>query len=447
MNSVYNFLENLNINTSGSLIVAVSYGPDSMALLDILSKFYKNNKIICAHVHHNHRKESDDEAEALKKYCQRKKICFEMMKIQNYKNNKFTENEARLKRYSFFDNLVKKYNAKFLFTAHHGDDLVETILMRLVRGSSLNGYAGIAQKTRKGNYYIVRPLLYITKSDILNYCNKNNIPYANDVSNDDMKYTRNRFRKLVLPILKKENNDVHLQFLKFSKILREYETYFDKITYQAYDKVILNKNIDINKIKEYDGVIIKRILQKFLLDEYKEDINVITDKNLNELLSLINSNSPNKILSMPLNKRLVKSYNKIFFDNLAMYNDYCYIFNDFLELPNGYIIEKVNELDNNSNFISAFDSKELKLPLYVRNKLDGDKIEVLGLNGTKKIKDVFIDSKVSKLERKIYPVVADSAGRIIWLPGLKKTKYDKSKTGKYDIILKYYREEKNDTAK
>ena len=114
MDLVDEFLKTLNINKNETLIVAVSYGPDSMALLHHLNKFYSENKIICAHVHHNHRKESDEEARLLKEYCDKNNIIFEFMKIDSYTNGRFTEGEARKNRYEFFDKIMTKYNSKYL---------------------------------------------------------------------------------------------------------------------------------------------------------------------------------------------------------------------------------------------------------------------------------------------------------------------------------------------
>ena len=113
MNDVINFINNINIK-SEYVIAAISGGPDSMYLLDIL--YNLNFKIVVAHVHHNIRKESDYEAETLKKYCEEKNIIFEMMKIEKYTNDKFSEVEARKLRYEFFDKLIKKYNSDILFT-------------------------------------------------------------------------------------------------------------------------------------------------------------------------------------------------------------------------------------------------------------------------------------------------------------------------------------------
>ena len=118
-----------------------------------------------------------------------------------------------------------------------------------------------------------------------------------------------------------------------------------------------------------------------------------------------------------------------------------------INLPNNYVIQTIDKLENTTNYVTAFNKKDLVFPLVVRNVRDGDKIEVLGLNGSKKIHDIFINEKVPKELRNSYPVLTDGNDNIIWLPGLKKSKYDKSKTGNYDIILKYYKEEKNDSTK
>lgn len=444
LNEVYEFLKKIKVSCNEKIIVAVSYGPDSMVLLDILKNKYGSLNVICAHVHHNLRKESDDEAINLKNYCDINNIKFEMMKIEKYANNKFSEVEAREKRYHFFEQLIKKYNSKYLFTAHHGDDLVETILMRLVRGSSISGYCGIPLISKRSFYSVIRPLLFITKEDILTYCSNNKISYAVDKSNDSDKYTRNRYRKYVLPVLKEENSGVHKQFIKFSTVLQEYDNYFINLTDKLYDKVVDNFCINLVGLLKYDDLIIKRIIMKFLFEYYGEEIKKISDANVNNVLDLIRSSKPNSSVSLPNNKNLIKSYNKLFFADKKGYNGYCFIFEDYVSLPNNYCIKLVDSLENTTNYMTALDSSSIKLPIYVRNKLDGDVIEILGLNGKKKIKSIFINEKVPKERRNIYPIMVDSNGEVLWIPGIKKSKYDRSKQGKYDIILKYQKEENND---
>ena len=446
MNEVYSFLDSLNINPKDYLVVGVSFGPDSMFLLDILRKHY-SNKIICAHVHHNHRKESDKEAADLKKYCKDNNIIFEYMKIDSYTNNKFTEEEARSKRYEFFDELMNKYNSKYLFTAHHGDDLTETILMRLVRGSSISGYAGIPLISKRNSYELVRPLLYLNKEYIVSYCDENSIPYAIDITNLTDEQTRNRYRNNVLSFLKKENENVHLKFLNFSNKLKEYDDYINNIVFGVYNKVIKDNVIDVILLNKEDNLIIKKVIEFYLKNIYQDDIKRITDVQVGVILSMVKSDKSNIVNSMPMKKNIVKSYNKIYFDNDIDYNDYCFILEDYLELPNDYVIEKVSSKPNNSNYITLLNSAEVKLPLYVRNRLDGDKIKILNMKGSKKIKDIFIDEKIDIKKRNNYPVLVDSNGKILWVPGIKKSKYDKSKEGFYDIILEYHKKEGNNESK
>ena len=134
------FLNNLNIDKNKYLVVATSGGPDSMALLHLLKN--NNYTVICAPVNHNLRNVSEAAYTFVENSCNINTMIFEGMKIDSYKNNKFTENEAREKRYNFFESILKKYNTDILLTAHHGDDLIETIIMRIIRGSNLNGYKG-----------------------------------------------------------------------------------------------------------------------------------------------------------------------------------------------------------------------------------------------------------------------------------------------------------------
>ena len=441
MDEVQTFLSKLNINKNDSLVVAVSFGPDSMFLLNLLKKMYKDNKIICAHVNHNHRKESEKEKVDLKAYCKKNGIVFELMKIEKYKDDKFTEEEARRKRYVFFDKLMNKYKSKYLFTAHHGDDLVETVLMRISRGSNLNGYAGIKLVSKRFNYNIVRPLLYLTKDFIKKYLDDNNIPYAIDYSNDDLAYTRNRFRKKILPLLKEENKDIHKKFLSFSNELNSYNEFVNEIVKERYDVVVNDNEILTDEIKKEKDLIIRKIIELYLLNIYKDDVNKINNNHVDRIINMLYNKRTTYKITLPNEINVIKSYNKIYFDKKKEYNSYCYVLDEYVELPNNYVIKRIKKAADTSNYTACFSSDEVKLPLYVRSKKQKDVMEVLNLNGTKKIKDILINSKVDKEKRNIYPVVTDKTGKIIWLPGLKKSKYDRSKIGKYDIILKYSRKE------
>ena len=157
MEEVYNFIKNkIGLEPNDTIVVGVSGGPDSMALLYILNEFKKklDLKIVCAHVNHNKRVESEQEKIDLENYCKANNIIFEYIKITKWGDDNF-HNEARSVRYNFFEELVMNYGAKYLMTAHQGDDLIETILMRIVRGSTLKGYSGFSRIVDKGTYKIV----------------------------------------------------------------------------------------------------------------------------------------------------------------------------------------------------------------------------------------------------------------------------------------------------
>ena len=176
MDKTLKYLQNL-LKPNDIVVVATSTGPDSMFLLYQLLKFKEkyNLQIIVAHVNHHLRDQSDEEEKFIKQFSKENNLICECLQIKKYSKDNF-HNEARNKRYEFFYQLVQKYHAHYLMTAHHGDDLIETILMRLTRGSSLNGYAGIKQMTPMGDFKIIRPLLYMTKEEITNYLDKQKLP-------------------------------------------------------------------------------------------------------------------------------------------------------------------------------------------------------------------------------------------------------------------------------
>lgn len=424
------------IKENETLITATSGGPDSMALLSLLIKLSQTKKItiICAHVNHNLRKESQEEAIMVEKYANESNLIFEKMEINHYEGN--TENYARTQRYNFFEKLIKKFNATYLLTAHHGDDLTETILMRMVRGSSLKGYSGFQEITDKGNYKIYRPLITKTKDELLNYVKTNNIPYAVDKTNFSEEYTRNRYRLNILPILKKENKSVHLKFLKFSETLKLYDDHINKEANEKLNKVYQNNNLNLKLFENEDELIKRKILYQILNNLYYKNISLITDNHVELILNIIESSRPNLKINLPSKVLVIKNYQNLYFTQNTEIKPYSFTFKDKVILPNDKILIK-EETEDTSNYTIRLNSKELSLPLIVRTRQNGDKMEIKNLNGHKKIKDIFIDEKISETARNSWPILTDQNNQIIWLPGLKKSKFDKQKHENYDIIIRY----------
>ena len=315
MEEVYNFIRNnIGLKTDDSIVIGVSGGPDSMALLYIMNEFKKmmNLKLICAHINHNVRKEREQERIDLENYCKKNNIIFEYIKINKWGEDNF-HNEARTIRYNFFEELIENYDAKYLMTAHHGDDLIETILMRIVRGSTLKGYSGFSRIVKKDNYTIVRPLITLTKDEIVKFVEMNNISYAIDSSNNEDHYTRNRYRHTVLPFLKKEEYNVHKKFLKFSEALLENSNYIDKEATKVFNEVFVNGILDIERFLELEKVIQTKIIYNILEKIYGDDLLIIGDVHVELIFNLIKSNKSNSVVHLPNNVIVIKTYNELSF--------------------------------------------------------------------------------------------------------------------------------------
>lgn len=415
------------------VVIGVSAGPDSMCLLDLLQK--KTTKIVVCHINHNVRKESIEEEEYITKYCQDKNIILEKTTINNYQENNF-ENEARKKRYMFYEEILKKYNSKTLLLAHHGDDLIETILMKISRGSNLEGYAGIKEISNVKNYQIIRPLLKYTKEDIINYNKSNNIKYYNDSSNQSTNYTRNRYRLNILPLLKKEDKNIHKKYLKYSKTLIEYDDYIKREVKRNINNVYKDNIINIDNLNKLDTFLIKNILYNIMNNIYQNKNNIITDRHIQNIISLLNNTKPNIKIDLPNNKEIVKEYNKLIIkDKTSDIKNYKIEFNDKIEIEN-LIIEKIKSEDDDSNSVCRLNSKDITLPLYIRNREDGDYIILKGSNNRKKIKEIFIEKKLPLNKRNNYPLLVDSNNNIIWIPNIKKSKFCNKKSENYDIIIR-----------
>lgn len=437
MEKVINYLKE-KLKQNDKVIVACSGGPDSMCLLNLLVNLKNeyNLTIICAHVNHKHRVESDLEELEVKKYCEKNQLIFELYTILDYKDDKFTENEARDKRYSFFLELKEKYNANYIMTAHHGDDLIETILMRITRGSNLKGYLGF----RKENNCYLRPLIEVTKEDILNYCDEYNLWYALDKTNNSLEHTRNRFRLKVLPFLKEEDKNIHSKFLKFSNELSAYEDfvndYLDKIT----PNIITNNSLNLDLLLQERDFIKRKMIERIISNiqvNYKLNI---SDKQMFEIIKMLNSSKTNNKVNLSDNFVAIKDYNALTIKKEKFEKDYEYQLISSQLINNYGIIKYIADEEEISNNIIRLNSSEIELPLIIRNRRTGDKMVVKNLNGTKKIKDIFIDEKISKGLRQNYPILVDSKNNVLWIPGIKKSNFDKNKDEKYDIIIRYEEE-------
>lgn len=432
MKRVIKFIKE-NVEPNSTIVVACSGGPDSMCLLNILNELKEELKIqiVVAHVNHKVRIESEKEAEDVKKYALNHGNEFEYTELKEYESEPFNESDARKKRYEFFSSLMAKYKAKYLFTAHHGDDHMETILMRITRGSNLNGYSGIKLISENNNYKILRPLLYVSKEDILNYLEDKDITYALDKTNEDNNHTRNRYRHNILPFLKNENKNVHEKYLKFASELNAYEEFVTN--YIEKNHFLENNQIVINRLNNESDFIKRKCIEKLVKEIQKEDYFDISDEQMDNLMSLYGQN--NKMIDLNNHYRGINSYGYLIIlkNNDRILNEA--VIDADMEVGN-FIFFYNSENKDNSNSCICLNSREVSLPLKLRSYKEGDRMMVKNLNGTKKVSDIFIDAKVPKHERSTYPILVDNENRVLWVPNIKKSKFSHEISEKCDIIIK-----------
>lgn len=291
------FLNKL-LKANDIVVLSLSGGPDSMALLNLLMEERKEKKLtlVACHVNHHVREESDKEESFVKKYCEDHNITFELLNILEYKDN--FHNDARVQRYEFLKTIVNKYRATYLMTAHHGDDLIETILMRLERGSNIPGYAGFKLIKDEQDYQLVRPLIYTTKKEIIEYDDDHKIPFVVDKTNFDDDFTRNRIRKYILPSLKEENENIHLKYLKFSEEIYEYDNFIKNYIANIPDLINDNK-LNITLYLKENEFMQRKILETMISNIQQNNELYIRDNNVKELIKLINSSNGKGTIDLP----------------------------------------------------------------------------------------------------------------------------------------------------
>ena len=197
--------------------------------------------------------------------------------------------------------------------------------------------------------------------------------------------------------------------------------------------------MNIEEFKKLEHVVAMKVIYYMLEQKYQDDLMLITDHHAELIYQLIYSTRANVTIHLPNNVKAIKSYNNLILTNEEVKaNEYEIEIIKYVNLPNGKNIEVVESSRLTDNNVIRLSSDEVCLPLHVRSRKNGDKIYIKGMLGSKKIKDIFIDEKIGQNDRDKWPIVVDSKNSIVWIPGLKKSKFDKKIDDKYDIILKYY---------
>jgi tRNA(Ile)-lysidine synthase len=445
------------LSSAKTVVVGVSGGPDSLALLHFLWKrsAYYNISVIAASFNHMLRgEESENELKVVEQFCSEREILFEGSRgdvaLYQKEHQLSIQTAARTCRYRFFDEVMKKHKADALALAHHGDDQIETMLMRITRGSEGYSLAGIPIKRPFSNGEIIRPFLGITRAQIEQYCKVEKLHPVFDPSNDSEKYVRNRYRKKVLPFLKQENPYVHERFQYLSETISEDETYLIEQTKIAIEKVLITKTegkieLSVCSFNKMPIPLQKRGITLILNYLYKKIPSSLSSVHKENFRSLLESEQPSGVLHFPSGLFVSRSYDRcsMSFEPIKTKEESIYDFSfelpGFVELPIGSLSAEITEnkpVSIRGKDVFVFSKNDVSLPLRVRTRRPGDRMAIAGV-GTRKLKDIFIDAKVAQEERKIWPVVEDSNGRIIWLPGLIAAKSDHINHSEQWVVLRF----------
>ncbi|MGJ9460212.1 tRNA lysidine(34) synthetase TilS [Oceanobacillus sp. CF4.6] len=434
--------KNQLLKKNATVLVGVSGGPDSMALLHFLSTL-KNEwglTLIAVSVDHQLRgADSLADLQYVKTICDEWNIEFKGASLDVFaykeKHGKSTELAARELRYRFFEEQMEIFQADFLALGHHGDDQVETMLMKLARTASSSSFSGIPVKREFSSGYLVRPFLCLTKGMLEEYCNAHQIKPRIDLTNFDTAYTRNFFRNKILPLIKEKNSNIHRTVQHLSETISEDEEFLrkeaEKIVEELVDFDAGNNmaSFQINLFKNRYQTLQRRafhLILNYLYEVLPKDLSYVHEE---QFFDLIQREAGNARLDFPSALKLEKSYGlmKFYFSNHEEAPDLSYHYTldipGTLELPNGSIIA-ANFAQKNTlqqgHLSYLFSAEQVNLPLHIRTRKPGDRMSWKGLNGSKKLKDIFIDAKIPLSDREKWPLVCDDSGEILWLIGLKK---------------------------
>lgn len=388
----------LNLDSKKKYVIACSYGPDSMALLDMAIK--DKLDIVVAHVNYHKRDVSNFEEESLRKYCKERDVQIEVLDTNGLKREGNFQNWARKVRYEFFAKVLKNYSADAVLVAHQQNDLIETYLMQKQRGGFVR-YSGIAEKTTIFDVPVVRPLLNYSKTDLEAYDENNNVPYSIDVSNLTNDYTRNKIRHEVVEKLSKEERQ---------KIL--FELASKQNTVGSYSEII-----DLEAFLRFTDEQITFFISDFV-EENEKHID-ISKKFVSEIRTAFSSKKTFVKIKLTNNLYIQKDFNFVELIDSRKQINYSYMLNqnDFVD-DELFLISFKDGFDRNLS--------ESDFPIGIKPLSKKDVIELSDYHV--EVRRLFIDWKMPHFLRECWPGIYNKDGKLIYIPRYREKFVDNHKT-------------------
>ena len=431
-------------NKEDKIAIALSGGVDSIVLFHLLVTEYKDSykELVVFHINHGLREESYEEAEFVEKFVKDFDVKFykEELNMSGLERDSHTSEEmlARELRYQAFNKMAKLEGVTKLLTAHHKNDQVENILMRLLTGRSIDHSLAICEEIEMAGLTIYRPLLNSLKAELEEYAKEKNLHYYVDATNFDTDYTRNNIRHNIVPLLNDINSGSFDNLINFANYYQNINNNLKKAILSNKDNYIFSRDEDkISLVKDKFLELNEEEMYFLLKDIITDELGVfdVKQKAIFDVVSSLKKNSGNKSYDLKNNLKIISQYETLYIHKIEKK---CY--NDKIEI----IIDKICENSvyefYQNKFIISTDAKDSEigfnkseLPLLVTIKKEGDRVRRGEIN--KKLSRIFIDEKVPKELRDTLPVIRNNKGEVLGVLGI-GTKVNKNKIYDYYIKMK-----------
>lgn len=444
------------LETGDAIVVAVSGGPDSVALLHALTRLRLEFEytIAAAHVNHQFRgEEADEDSRYVQRLCRELAIpCFvDSIDVPQFieETGLNPQEAARQVRYRFLRQVAGEMGGAKVATAHHADDQLETMVMRLVRGTGIEGLAGIPLCRSEEDIKIIRPLLEVTRDQIEKYCEEEGLSPRQDASNWSDKYLRNRIRRHWIPLMREENPHVASAAVHLAGVLREENDYMRQESVEKLASIIEEQNTNTMIIRQNDFLthhlaLQRRMIKLILSYLLKSDIKEIGYAHIESIRQIIEDAHPAACTHLPGGLQVRREYQRVIFSFSSDTNSIPpYIYS--LNIPGQTYISEIGlavrcyygDRDERNRLaegtFAMFDPESVKGKLYVRQRRAGDRMVPLGMHGSKKVKDILIDKKIPRQQRDQIPLLTDDE-HVLWIPGVRRSRWHVPKK-EADVVL------------
>lgn len=432
------------IKEGDSLLVACSGGADSIALVQALINLKEIYHVEMGIVHTDHQlrgEESEEDMRFVERFAASLNIPFHAATLEVPKRVAAEGGNVQVicreERYSYFEQTMKNFHYKKLVLGHHADDQIESVIMSLARGSNSSTITGIPRTRPFSEGHIIRPFLCVTKKEIFDFIQFNALLFRHDPSNDKHTYTRNRIRHTIVPLLREENPNISDSIRTFVEKQKQDDDFLQNMARQKYEQLVtVDQNdvffLDTKSFIEVPIALQRRVILLLLKYLYNNSEILLNDHLIDSILAACNKDDGNIVIHLPQDYFLARHYNKVQFSSVKqqpIVTRNVVEEDSWIHIGAGYSIYLSRNLTNTIAGEKWFVQLENdSLPLSIRQKEEGDRIQIKGMSSPKKVSRVFIDEKVSAQERIEWPLLVTSKKEIIAVIGLR---YGESFSKKY----------------